>query len=76
MEHEGSLQFSQQLVPQTNAVHIVTRISLRSTLILPRHLFFLMHVLNQLLLLPWRYSPRWAKASFFLGFHPEGFPSR
>jgi hypothetical protein len=29
-----------------------------------------------LLLLPWRYSPRWAKASFFLGFHPEGFPSR
>jgi hypothetical protein len=29
-----------------------------------------------LLLLPWRYSPRWAKASFILGFHPEGFPSR
>jgi hypothetical protein len=28
------------------------------------------------LLLPWRYSPRWAKASFFLGFRPEGFPSR
>jgi hypothetical protein len=26
-----------------------------------------------ILLLPWRYSPEWARASFFLGFHPEGF---